>query len=124
VLLAKTRNFALLALLQHVKFTSKWLYKKGYLSDRLFRELPSLTVAEIREFYPILPKEIQIEILLNGNTHESFGLELGGLVERILQPSALPRPQCSATESIHFPTGSEFVFREALTHPSIAQNSI
>lgn len=94
---------------------SRWLNsEKGWVNEQLLSELPSVTVADIRSFFPQLLSQVHIEVLAHGNIYKEDALKLTNMVELTLKPRKLPPTQWPIRRSLIFPPASNFVYERNL----------
>lgn len=94
---------------------SNWLSnEKGWTNEQLRSELPNVTAADIRSFFPQLLSQVHIELLAHGNLYKGEALKLTNIVERTLKPNKLPPAQWPIHRSLILPPGSNFVYRKNL----------
>lgn len=94
---------------------SRWLNsEKGWVNEQLLSELPSVTAADIRSFFPQLLSQVHIEVLAHGNLYKEDALKLTDMVELTLKPRKLPPAQWPIRRSLIFPPASNFVYERNL----------
>lgn len=94
---------------------SRWLNsEKGWVNEQLLSELPRVTAADIRSFFPQLLSQLHIEVLAHGNLYKEDALKLTDMVESTLKPRTLPATQWPIRRSLIFPPSSSFVYERNL----------
>lgn len=104
---------------------SSWLFHQTtWITEHLRVELPSLTAADIRAFYPEFLRQLHIETLVSGNEYQEDSLKLIGLVKSTLKPAPLPPSQWRVKRSISLPNSSNYVYRRTLQDPANVNHCI
>jgi insulysin len=104
---------------------SRWLKaEKGFMTDDLLGELPTITSDDVRSFYPQLLAQAHIELLAHGNLYKEEALQIADLVEKTLKPKKLPRSQWSIRRNHIIPPGSNFVYERPLKDPANVNHCI
>lgn len=104
---------------------TRWLNsEKGYINEQMLSELPHLTAADIQQFYPHLLRQMHIEALVHGNLHKEDALKMTELVQKVLQPRALPQTQWPVSRSLVFPPGGNYLYSKTLKDPANVNHAI
>lgn len=104
---------------------TRWLNSdKGYINEQILAELPHLTAADIREYYPHLLHQMHIETFVHGNLYKEDALKLSDLIESTLRPRALPQAQWPIHRALIFSPGSNYVYHKTLKDPANVNHCI
>lgn len=97
---------------------SRWLSQaRGWATYELLEELPSITAADVRAWYPQILRQMHIEMLVQGNLYKEDALQLTNLVERTLNPRRLPSSQWQPRRAVLLPAGSDYRWSRTLANP-------
>ncbi|KAF2203788.1 hypothetical protein GQ43DRAFT_389257 [Delitschia confertaspora ATCC 74209] len=104
---------------------SRWLKtEKVFMPDTLLNELPTMTSADVRAFFPQLLAQCHIELLAHGNLYKEEALQITDLVERTLKPKKLPQSQWEISRNFILPPGSNFIYERKLKDPANVNHCI
>jgi insulysin len=104
---------------------TRWLSsERHWINEQYLAELAHLELADIRDFFPSLLRQVHIEALIHGNLYKEDALRLTNLVESTLSPRALPPSQWQIQRSLVLPAGSDFTYRRTLQDPANVNHCI
>ncbi|OAP64900.1 hypothetical protein AYL99_00872 [Fonsecaea erecta] len=104
---------------------TRWLLnERSWMNDAYARELPHITVDDIRTFVPELLQQAHIEVLAHGNLYKEEAKRIGNLIESTLKPRAFPASEWLLRRNIILPEGSNFVYKHVLTDPANINHAI
>jgi insulysin len=104
---------------------SRWLMQpRGWAMFELLEELPAVTAADVRAWYPLILRQLHIEMLVQGNFYKEDALHLSNLVERTLQPRRYPSDQWQPKRSVIVPQGSDYRWTRTLPNPDNVNHCI
>ncbi|KUL86853.1 hypothetical protein ZTR_05264 [Talaromyces verruculosus] len=93
-------------------------------NDQYAAEIEDTRANDIETFSLQLFQQNHLEILAHGNLHQQQVLNLADIVEKSLHGRPLPQPQWHVHRDIEIPPGSNYIYREQLTDPSIVNNCV
>nr|OQO25547.1 hypothetical protein B0A51_06866 [Rachicladosporium sp. CCFEE 5018] len=97
---------------------SRWLSQaRGWTMFELLEELPSITAADVRAWYPQILRQMHIEMLVQGNLYKEDALQLTNLVEKTLNPRRLPPSQWQPKRAVVLPKGADYRWSRTLANP-------
>ncbi|KAM5351566.1 hypothetical protein ACJ41O_004289 [Fusarium nematophilum] len=99
---------------------TNWLTapERDYIVEELAAELSNITVEGVRLFQKQMLGQLFIEVYVHGNMYKEDALKVTDMVESILKPRILPRPQWPILRSLILPPGSNYVFKKTLKDPA------
>ncbi|KAF2437115.1 a-pheromone processing metallopeptidase Ste23 [Tothia fuscella] len=104
---------------------SRWINnEKGWINEQLLAELPNITEADVRIFYPQLLHQLHIEVLAHGNLYREDALRYTDLVESTLRPRKLPSSQWPIRRTLIIPPGSNYLYERPLKDPANVNHCI
>lgn len=119
------RNFDFQQPYQQVGTYSRFLIsERGYVNQQLLDELPSVTVEDVRSFFPQLLRQMHIEILAHGNIYREDALRFTDIIESTMKARTLPESQWPVWRSIVLPQGSNYVYKRTLKDPQNVNHCI
>lgn len=111
------RNFEFVEPYRQVSTYSRWLVsEKGWANFQMLEELPSVTAADVRAFYPQILRQMHVEILVHGNLYKEDALHITDLVTSTLTPRRLPPSQWPTRRSLLLPAGSDYRYERTLAN--------
>ncbi|KAH8805629.1 Metalloenzyme, LuxS/M16 peptidase-like protein [Xylogone sp. PMI_703] len=103
----------------------RWLnVDRGYINEQILAELPHITAADIREFYPHLLRQMHIETFIHGNLYKEDALKITDLIENTLKPRPLPPTQWPIARCLIYPPGGNFIYHRTLKDPANVNHCI
>ncbi|KAI9792346.1 MAG: Insulinase (Peptidase M16) [Piccolia ochrophora] len=106
------------------EFASWLTSEKGWITEQYLTELPHITAADVRHFYPQLLSQTHAEVLVHGNLHREDALKFTDLVITTLKPRPLSPSQWNIRRSIVLPAGSNYTFPRQLKDPANVNHCI
>jgi insulysin len=104
---------------------TRWLNsERGWINEQYSAELPHVTAADVKAFYPQMLQQCHIELLAHGNLYKEDALNFTKLVESTLRPRRLPSNQWPVRRSLMLSPGSNFVFERTLKDPANVNHCI
>jgi insulysin len=98
--------------------------EKSSLNEDLAREIDGVTAEDVRQFYPQILAQGQIEVLAHGNLYKEEALQITDLAERTLRPKKLPRNQIPIRRNLVWPAGCNFIYEKQLKDPANVNHCI
>lgn len=95
-------------------FTRWLLNEKAWMTHQYAKELPFISIEDVRAFAPQLISQIHVEVLAHGNLYREEARKIGALVESIIKPRALPQSQWQLRRNIILPPGGNYTFKHNL----------
>jgi insulysin len=92
--------------------------EKSWMKEDLAREIDVVTAEDVRQFYPQILAQGQIEVLAHGNLYKEEALRIADLAERMLRPKKLPTNQIPIRRNLMWPTGCNFIHKRQLKDPA------
>ena len=105
-------------------FTRWLLNEKAWMTHQYAKELPHITLDDIRNFAPQLTQQAHVEILAHGNIYREEARKVGALVENTLKPRSLPPSQWQLRRNLVLPAGSSYTFKHSLADPANVNHGI
>jgi insulysin len=104
---------------------TRWLNSYGgFINEQFLSELEGLVAADIQTYYPLLLRQMHLEILAHGNLHKEDVLLMTDLVERTLKPRPLLQVNWPVRRSLIFPPGGDYLYRRTLKDPKNVNHCI
>ncbi len=104
---------------------SRWLLsERSWMNDSYAKELPHITVEDIRAFASELLQQAHIEVLAHGNVYKEDVKKIGNLIESTLKPRALPPSDWLLRRNVIVPEGSNFIYKQKLGDPANVNHAI
>jgi insulysin len=117
-LMRTLRNFEWSDPYNQVSSYTRWLSQpRGWAMFELLEELPAITAADVRAWYPQLLRQMHIEMLVQGNLYKEDALHMTNLVERTLQPRRYSPDQWQPKRSLVLAPGSDHRWSRTLANP-------
>lgn len=102
-----------------------WLSKEHtYISEELRKELPSITIDDVKMLYPQIIRQMHIEILAHGNLYKEDTLRIADIVQSTLNPLPLPQQQWDSDRTLILPSGADFLYQKTLPNPDNVNHCI
>ncbi|KAL0929432.1 a-pheromone processing metallopeptidase ste23 [Colletotrichum truncatum] len=102
-----------------VSYNTTWLNSEHYyVVEESLAELPNITAEDVRQFKKQMLSQMHIETYLHGNLHKENALKMTDMIETIMKPRVLPRPQWPTIRSLVIPPGSNYVYKKTLKDPA------
>ncbi|KAJ0360313.1 hypothetical protein COL26b_014108 [Colletotrichum chrysophilum] len=102
-----------------------WLNsERDYVVEESLAELPNITAEDVRQFKKQILSQVHIESYVHGNLYKEDALKLADMIETILKPHELPRPQWPVIRSLILPAGSNYVYKKMLKDPANVNHCI
>nr|XP_036584366.1 zinc protease [Colletotrichum truncatum]KAF6793884.1 zinc protease [Colletotrichum truncatum] len=102
-----------------------WLNsERGYVVEECLAELPNITAEDVRQFKKQMLSQMHIETYVHGNLYKEDALKLTDMIETILEPRVLPRPQWPVIRSLIVPPGSNYIYKKTLKDPANVNHCI
>lgn len=105
-------------------FTRMLVNSKAWYTPLYAKELPHITVEDVRAFAPQLLAQMHTEVLAHGNLYKEDVKRIGHLIESTLKPRPLPPSQWELRRNVIIPSGSNFVFNHTLDDPENINHAI
>ncbi|KIY01767.1 uncharacterized protein Z520_01905 [Fonsecaea multimorphosa CBS 102226] len=104
---------------------TRWLLnERSWMNDAYAKELPHVTVDDIRTFVPELLQQSHIEVLAHGNLYKEEAKKIGNLIESTLKSRAFPSSEWLLRRNVILPEGSNFVYKHVLGDPANINHAI
>ncbi|KAH0834509.1 putative zinc protease [Fonsecaea pedrosoi] len=104
---------------------TRWLLnERSWMNDAYAKELPHITVDDIRTFVPELLQQAHFEVLVHGNLYKEEAKKIGNLIETTLKSRAFPPSDWLLRRNVIIPEGSNFVYKQALGDPDNINHAI
>jgi insulysin len=98
--------------------------EKSWMNEDLAKELDGVSAEDVRQFFPQILAQCQIEVLAHGNLYKEEALRLTDLVERTLKPRKLPANQIPVRRNLMWPSGCNFIYEKQLKDPANVNHCI
>ncbi|KAL5117480.1 metalloprotease [Pleosporales sp. CAS-2024a] len=98
--------------------------ERTWMNEDLARELDNVSADDVRQFYPQILAQAQIEVLAHGNLYKEEALKFTDLVERVLKPKKLPANQIPLRRNLIWPAGCNFIYEKQLKDPANVNHCI
>ncbi|TDZ49920.1 putative zinc protease [Colletotrichum trifolii] len=119
------KNWELQQPFSQVSDYTTWLNsERDYVVEESLAELPNITAEDVRQFKKQMLSQLHIESYVHGNLYKEDALKLTDMVETILKPRILPRPQWPVIRSLVIPPGSNYVYKKTLKDPANVNHCI
>ena len=105
-------------------FTRWLLNEKAWMTHQYAKELPHITVDDVRNFAPQLTQQAHVEILAHGNMYREEARKVGTLVENTLKPRSLPPSQWQLRRNLVLPAGGNYTFKHTLADTANVNHGI
>jgi insulysin len=109
---------------QIVRYSNYFRSDKSFAFEDRVQTLKSITLDEVRTFFPHLFEQCQVELFAHGNFSRKQVLDLTDLVERVMRPTKIARDYPHPPKSVVLPSGSDIVYEQTLTDPENVNNCI
>jgi insulysin len=104
---------------------TRWLLnERSWMNDTYAKELPHITVEDLRVFVSELLQQAHIEVLAHGNLYKEDVKKIGQLIESTLKPRALPPSEWHLRRNVIVPEGSNFIYKQKLGDPANVNHAI
>ena len=104
---------------------TRWLLnERSWMTDTYAKELPHITVEDLRSFVTDLLQQAHVEVLAHGNLYKEEVKKIGNLIESTLKPRALPPSEWLLRRNVIVPEGSNFVYKHTLGDPANVNHAI
>lgn len=104
---------------------TRWLfYERSWMNDSYAKELPHITVDDLRAFVTDLLQQAHIEVLAHGNLYKEEVKKIGNLIETTLKPRSLPPSDWLLRRNVIIPEGSNFIYKHNLSDPANVNHAI
>ncbi|EXJ75396.1 insulysin [Cladophialophora psammophila CBS 110553] len=104
---------------------TRWLLnERSWMNDSYAKELPHITVDDIRTFVPELLQQAHIEVLAHGNLYKEEAKKIGNLIESTLKSRAFPPSEWLLRRNVILPEASNFVYKQVLSDPANINHAI
>ncbi|ETI20794.1 hypothetical protein G647_07136 [Cladophialophora carrionii CBS 160.54] len=104
---------------------TRWLLnERSWMNDTYAKELPHITVEDLRVFVSELLQQAHIEVLAHGNLYKEEVKKIGNLIESTLKPRALPPSEWLLRRNVIVPEGSNFIYKHKLGDPANVNHAI
>ncbi|OQV04887.1 Peptidase M16 inactive domain-containing protein [Cladophialophora immunda] len=104
---------------------TRWLLnERSWMNDAYAKELPHITVDDIRTFVPELLQQAHFEVLAHGNLYKEEAKKIGNLIESTLKSRAFPPSEWLLRRNVILPEGSNFVYKQVLGDPANINHAI
>ncbi|KAG0237856.1 Metalloenzyme, LuxS/M16 peptidase-like protein [Mortierella sp. GBAus27b] len=87
-------------------------------------ELDQITPDQIQEFYPEILARLHIEVLVHGNMEGPLAVQLGGIVENILDPKPLVPSEIVSLRSLIVPDACRAVYQRDTGSPDNLNSAV
>jgi insulysin len=98
--------------------------EKSWMTEDVLPELDGVTAEDVRQFFPKILAQGQIEVLAHGTLDKEEALKIARLAERKLRPKNLPADQNPIRCDLMWPSGCNFVYERQLKDPENFNNCI
>lgn len=105
-------------------FTKMLINEKAWFTPVYAKELPHITIDDLKAFVPQLLAQSHIEALAHGNVYRDEVKKLGSLIETILKPRSLPQSQWELRRNVVLAPGSNFKYEHTLGDPENVNHAI
>ena len=104
---------------------SRWLNKeRSWINEDHLAVIPSITEAEVREFYPTMLNQAFIEVLAHGNLYKEDALRMTSMIESTLKSRKYPATQWQVRRNLIIPEGGDYTWQKKLADPAQLNNCI
>lgn len=105
-------------------FTKMLINEKAWFTPVYAKELPHITIDDLKAFVPQLLGQSHVEALAHGNVYKDEVKKLGSLIETILKPRSLPQSQWELRRNVILAPGSNFKYEHTLGDPENVNHAI
>lgn len=105
-------------------YTRMLISQKAWYTPIYAKELPHITVEDVRAFVPQVLAQMHIELLAHGNMYKEDVKKIGNLVESIMKTRALPQSQWELRRNVIIPPGCNYIYKHKLDDPENVNHAI
>jgi insulysin len=104
---------------------TRWLnLPDGWINSDYLSELPHVTAADVRSFFPSILEQLHMEVFVHGNFYKEDALKIVDLVESTLKPRPLRTNQWKVRRSLSYPRGTNYIYRHTLKDPANVNHAV